>query len=278
MKKLIIPVFIVLLYLLMNSYIKNIELNGNTNFINKLLKISNYHFNNNEIEKENLIDPVFLIEKVFAYEDIKPVFNENTQEFNYMKNNKKVYIYSTHPNESYIDSNTLYGMDFDIVEASKLLKDELEKLGIDVVVEDKRADNYIKENNLKFKDSYLATREFIKERLSDNYDLIIDLHRDEASKTTTTAIIDNKNYAKVMFVNNINYENKNISNKINNIILKNYPNLSRGIYKKYVSNFNQDLANNIILIELGGNKNTLDEVLNTIPILALSIGEYLYER
>ena len=81
-----------------------------------------------------------------------------------------------------------------------------------------------------------------------------------------------------MFVNNVNYENKNISNKINNIILKNYPNLSRGIYKKYISNFNQDLANNIILIELGGNKNTLDEVLNTIPILALSIGEYLYER
>lgn len=278
MKKLIIPVFIVLLYILMNSYIKNINLNGNTNFINKLLKISNYHFNNNELKKENLIDPVFLIEKVFAYEDIKPVLNENTQEFNYMKNNKKVYIYSTHPNESYIDSNTLYGMDFDIVEASKLLKDELEKLGIDVVVEDKRADNYIKENNLKFKDSYLVTREFIKERLSDNYDLIIDLHRDEASKKTTTAIIDDKNYAKVMFVNNVNYENKNISNKINNIILKNYPNLSRGIYKKYISNFNQDLANNIILIELGGNKNTLDEVLNTIPILALSIGEYLYER
>ena len=41
--------------------------------------------------------------------------------------------------------------------------------------------------------------------------------------------------------------------------------------------YNQDLKDNIILIELGGNNNNLDEVVNTIELLVPIIGEYINE-
>ena len=52
-------------------------------------------------------------------------------------------------------------------------------------------------------------------------------------------------------------------------------NMRKMFYK--AKNFNQDLNKNVLLLELGGNYNTIDEVLNTIDALALSIKELLYE-
>ena len=80
--------------------------------------------------------------------------------------------------------------------------------------------------------------------------------------------LDHKNYK----------ENLEEATKINNLLNKMYPGISRGIYKKYVSNFNQDLANNIILIELGGMENNLEEVMNTSIVLSEVIKEYLEEK
>ena len=60
-----------------------------------------------------------------------------------------------------------------------------------------------------------------------------------------------------------------------------YPTLTRGIINKggEGSNgiYNQDLNPNIILIEIGAQENTIDEVLNTIDLLAPIIGEYINE-
>ena len=79
-----------------------------------------------------------------------------------------------------------------------------------------------------------------------------------------------------MFVANVNYkDNIALANKLNNIISNKYKSLSRGIYNKYVDNFNQDLNSNVILLELGGNYNKMDEVVLTIDALANSIEELL---
>ena len=79
-----------------------------------------------------------------------------------------------------------------------------------------------------------------------------------------------------MFVANVNYkENIALANELNSIINNKYPTLSRGIYNKYVDNFNQDLDSNVILLELGGNYNKMEEVLPTIDALANSIEELL---
>ena len=42
--------------------------------------------------------------------------------------------------------------------------------------------------------------------------------------------------------------------------------------------YNQDLKGNVILIEIGGNENNIEEINNTLDIMALVIGEYLNEK
>ena len=42
--------------------------------------------------------------------------------------------------------------------------------------------------------------------------------------------------------------------------------------------YNQDLNSNVILIEIGGNENNIEEVNNTLDIVASVIGEYLNEK
>ena len=80
----------------------------------------------------------------------------------------------------------------------------------------------------------------------------------------------NKNYKK-------NYD---VALSINELLDYKYPGLSRGILLQDSVNvngiYNQDLAENIILIELGGNHNQFSEIKNTIDLLAPIIGEYLY--
>ena len=71
---------------------------------------------------------------------------------------------------------------------------------------------------------------------------------------------------------------KNI-NKLENWLNKNYKGLSRGIYRKQGKGvngvYNQDFSDNCFLIEVGGEKNTYEEVENTIDIIAKMISEYI---
>ena len=65
------------------------------------------------------------------------------------------------------------------------------------------------------------------------------------------------------------------------MIKEKYPNLTRGILTKGGKGvngiYNQDLNSNMVLIEIGSNESTIDEVLNTIDLLAHIIGEYVNE-
>ena len=76
--------------------------------------------------------------------------------------------------------------------------------------------------------------------------------------------------------NHKNYKkNLSLANKINKYLNKNLKGISRGIYEKPKSKFNQDIKDNIILIEMGGVDNTLEEINNSIYILAKSIRDYI---
>ena len=80
-----------------------------------------------------------------------------------------------------------------------------------------------------------------------------------------------------------NYEaNLNITNTINNMIKEKYPTLTRGVITKSGKNvngiYNQDLNPNSILIECGGYKNSMGEIVNTINLLAEIIKEYINGR
>lgn len=268
-------IIILILFLVVNFLLKKIELNSNELFVKRLLQKSNYYLINENLDtnltyklfKFDLKNPITIMDKVFAYE-------KDIQTFAYIQNNfvdnPKVYIYSTHPNEKYIDNTISY--------ASLILQEKLNSLQVETIVEERSVVDYLEDNNLEFDDSYKATREFLSDKLKTyDFDLIIDLHRDAVNNTTVK--INNKEYAKIMFVQNVNYkDNITLANKLNDILNEKYPGITRGIYNKYVDNFNQDLNNNVLLIELGGNTNTFEQVNNSIDALAYSIKELLNEN
>jgi stage II sporulation protein P len=135
---------------------------------------------------------------------------------------------------------------------------------------------------LKYSDSYATIRPHIQERLKNQtYDLIIDFHRDAAKKSVTTVSHEEMNFARVAFVVGTKHKNYDqnlvyaqaLHEQMNAII----PNISRGIMKKgqVGSNgiYNQDLAPNIILIELGGIDNTEEEIERTIAVISNAIAK-----
>lgn len=277
--------------------------NSNQEFIAYMLKDSNHHLLyenkfsilktikqilNIDLSSKGILETVFGKEiQEFEDEEIG-----NKSEYVYDPNptqisEPKVYIYNTHQLESY-DNTNYNDITPNVLMASYLLKEELNKEGIPTIVESSNITEYIKQNNLKYYQSYDASRYYVEKTLEDNknLDLVIDLHRDAVEKNASTVTINDKEYAKVLFVVGMehkNYEsNLNVANAINNIIKEKYPTLTRGIITKSGKNvngiYNQDLNPNSILIECGGYKNSFSEVVNTINLLSQIIKEYLNGR
>ena len=92
------------------------------------------------------------------------------------------------------------------------------------------------------------------------------------------------NYAKILFVvgaEHPNFEkNLDIATKINEMVEKRYPSLTRGVITKKGAGsngiYNQDLSENAMLIEMGGYENKLDEVYRTTDIIAEVFTEYYF--
>ena len=256
---------------------------SNSRFINNILYMSNSHLNNNKesnivydvidiVSNIEVEKPVSIINQVLPVETKKV----DIMEFAYIQNtivdNPRVYIYSTHPNEQYSDGTN-------VVDASLALQQRLNSIGIQTIVEPRNAINYMKENNISA--SYAATRAFLKDALKENdYDLIIDLHRDQVPSGVSTKVsFGNKNYAKVMFVMNTSYkDNYKLAEQFNDILYKKNSSFTRGIYDRYNDAYNQDVDSNVILIELGSTQNNYEEISNSIDILVEAIKELINER
>ena len=152
------------------------------------------------------------------------------------------------------------------------------------IVESNMSDILAK-NSWDYSYSYQASRQLLQEKISTYKTLkyFIDIHRDSVSKNLTTATINNKNYAKVLFVIGLDHKNwqpnYEFATKLNNLINENYSGLSRGIMKKTGINvngiYNQDINNNCILIEVGGVENTIEEVYNTMDAISNILYKYI---
>lgn len=226
------------------------------------------HFNIN-IDKERILLKMGLnykkANKIIKKEE--PVFNELQYDF------PKVYIYNTHNREEYNGGT--------VIDAANKLKEELRNFNIDAIVETKDIVGEVKAKNLAYKDTYKITRELVNSKLSENIVLYIDLHRDSVKREFTTAQVDGKSYAKMLFVVGAKHdtykENYQVCDEINKYIKNNNNAFSRGILVRKSSSFNQDLASNVILIELGSQDNTIEEVNNSIGILANALSSYINE-
>lgn len=200
-----------------------------------------------------------------------------------------VYIYNSHQKEEYSkDYMEDYNVNPDVFLASHIMQEKLNNKGIKTLIMEDDITAYLNNNNLDYSRSYQASRYYLKPVIEKykSVKLFIDLHRDSTPKDVSTIEIDSKMYAKVMFVIGLEYDtyetNLSVATAINDKINAINPNLSRGILKKqgYGVNgvYNQDLQGNVILIELGGDKNNLEEITNTIDILVNVIGDYVNEK
>ena len=128
--------------------------------------------------------------------------------------------------------------------------------------------------------AYSTVRPYLANRLKEkSYDLILDLHRDGISKKASTVTYNNVSYAKIALVVGEEHPNfrwntayaDSLSTAMNKLI----PNISRGVISKDGEGgnglYNQDLAKEMIIVELGGVENTEEELDRTIAILGKAI-------
>ena len=203
--------------------------------------------------------------------------------------NPLIYLYNSHQLENYNNDSLLaYGITPNVLMASYLLKEKLNSSGLATIVEDTNMTEFLSLNNWDYSSSYKASRIFLldKQNTHPTIKYYFDIHRDSVNKKLTTVNINNKSYARILFVVGLehsNYqENLNNVNKLNSIIDKKYPGLSRGIYKKEGPGvngiYNQDISSKVFLIELGGIDNNIEEVLNTINALTDTITTYINQN
>ena len=193
-----------------------------------------------------------------------------------------VYIYNTHQTEEYSKKDLeLYNITPNVLVASYMLEEQLSKYNIKSLVEERNPQQELKKKKLAYNKSYSITRNYLDETIKNNpsINFYFDLHRDSISKKQGTIEINDKSYAKVMFVIGKANKNSNLNiknaNTINSYITNKYPGLSRGIFYRNTSVFNQDISENCFLIEIGGQDNTIDEIYNSIQVLAEAIANYI---
>ena len=274
---LIIYVFFNLSYnLIYNLYLSKLT---NTQIIEHIIKNTKNNKSSLKIFS-NYQNPQFLLQDDFTFKD------KTSEVSNEINTEKQIYIYMTHETESYQDKYLeVYNIKPTIKTMAYILQDYLTDYGIKVKVEEESVTKILKENNLSYKYSYDASRQSAEKELQNNsnYKLIIDLHRDSSPLTKTLISHNNTNYARILFVigeENPDYQkNLQVATTLNDYLNQEIPNITRGIIKKGGAGvngiYNQDLNPNLVLIELGGQYNEIEELNNTLKVLAKVILKYI---
>ena len=196
-----------------------------------------------------------------------------------------IYIFNSHQTESYrTDFADEFNINNTVYLASHILKEYLGDLGLSAIVEENNIVDVLNTNGWKYGSSYKASRILLEQAKKDHPSLrfFIDLHRDAASYERTTVTIDDKKYAKIMFVVGLKHENYApnlaLANDLNERIKSFNADLTRGVMQKDNAGangiYNQDFDPNTILIEVGGQYNYIEEVNNTLKAFANILYEY----
>lgn len=284
------------------EFIKFLLNNGNPNYLSEYKFPKIFSKTIDYFLKIDLTKPVTLLNNsIIGYqEESSSVEYSNLEELKkisyYMEDPNKedsqsplIYIYNSHQLENYNNEDlAIYGITPNVLMASYLLKEKLNKNGIATIVEDTNLTEFLTMNHWDYSYSYRASRIFLLDKLNTYKTLkyFIDIHRDSVGKKMTTVSIKNRDYARILFVvglEHANYQsNLDLANTINAMFLKKYPGLSRGVYKKSGAGvngiYNQDISSQAILIELGGVDNTITEVMNTINAIADVLSTYIKEN
>ncbi len=168
-----------------------------------------------------------------------------------------------------------------IVRVGAHLADELSKFGVKVV--HSRADNSSKDYNL----AYAASLKTVTAALAANpsTEFVVDLHRDAGPRSATTMVLNGQNIARLYIVVGANEKlghpnwerNHEFAKKLHAKLEELYPGLSRGILVRETARFNQHVREKALLVEVGGDNNTMDEALRAATCLAKAMTEVAKE-
>ncbi|MGN7311812.1 stage II sporulation protein P [Alkalicoccobacillus gibsonii] len=236
--------------------------------------------------KEESLEKVIQLEKEAEEAKRKQMESEQTT-----GDKNVVYLINTHDTESFLPeltSEEAFNKKVNITQTSEKLKQELEKHGIGTVKEERSVQESLHQKGWNYNRSYEAARIFLEEAVAgqEEFELFFDLHRDSKGRDKTTATINGVDYARAMLVvggNNPDAEfNTKMAEELDSLLEKKYPGLSRGVlYKEGASTngvFNQDLSPQMMLVEVGGVENTLEETYHTAEALADVISEYYWRQ
>ncbi len=198
----------------------------------------------------------------------------------------RVLIYHTHNTEAYekqpedkyeeSDAWRTENNAYNIVAVGERLAKELEALGIKVVHDE------TSHEQPKLSTAYERSLKTLKQYAPEDFDLIIDLHRDAASARNTSPSVvtyNGKSCARLMLLigNGSNFstehpwkENYALAEALTAELNGLADDLCRDVMVKD-GRYNQHISTKCVLIEVGHNENTLSEALNACTPLAIAI-------
>ncbi len=203
----------------------------------------------------------------------------NQENLKSMKTSKPlVYIYNTHQTEEYKKNNNTIPT---VLTASEIIHKSLKNDNINSVLEKRSIKKKLDEYGYDYSGTYAISFEYLKDSKKKNPSLnyFFDIHRDSITGKNSKTVINNKEYATMMFL--VGQNHKNYKENVKNIKIMekylndNYKGLVRKTYYQPKYSYNQGYNSNMFLVEIGGPENTLEEITNTSIALAKSISHLI---
>ena len=225
-------------------------------------------------------------------ENVSVSSSEYKNDIRLTKENPTMLIYHSHAGETYSDSPEgnyhSQNKEKSVIEVGTLLTEQLSKKGWGVAHSTKYHDYP------DFTKSYASSLETVKSMLNNhkNINIAIDLHRDgrdlntdadmqkENERMTTT--YNGEKVAKFFFV--VGMKNTNVdevqelAEDITKFAQSKYPELVLPIVKRQYGKFNQYMAQNHMLIEIGSNGTSSDEAKASVKYVAEILDEYFKQN
>lgn len=196
----------------------------------------------------------------------------------------RMLIYHSHSAETYSNSpeGNYHSQDVEnsVMKVGNILTNELSNKGWGVV------HNTTYHDYPSYNNSYSNSLKTIKSMISEynSIDIAIDLHRDasanvdqQANKNYTTTINGEK-VAQICFVVGMKNENvdkvMNTATELTNLANKMYPGIAKAVVQKQYGRYNQYVAENSILIEVGSNATSTEEASASAKYIANILDSY----
>lgn len=270
-------IFILLISFSFAFILSKLSIFKNNNFINLLKKtsVNELDFKNINIKGEYLINVGLTNFNKIKFD--KVIFKEVDKDEEELK--PRIYVYNTHQTEEYRTIEN-YNLTPTVHTASYILKDLLKQYNIGVIVENSDLKTDMNKLGVNYNNAYQVSKYWLNNLGMNDLELYIDLHRDSVNYNLSNVTVDGVDYAKIMFVMGNNYDyydNLAVAEKLVSEVEKINKTISRGIFTRKNSVYNQDFNKNCVLIEVGGPDSTYESVSNTLSVLALAIKNYLGE-